>query len=184
MKRISLKRLGYYLMITSFLHVQAIHGELSPDIKSKVEKKISELRQIGSDQKVISALLDYNTNPPSEVNSMTNDKWKDLAVISPEVKKYAKNELMTHLKTNLDPAISELFISGASGTKVAFLTKPTSWSHKGKPKHDKPMAGQVWIGDVEIDESTGIQQIQISFPVLDGKKPIGSIVIGLNLSKI
>jgi hypothetical protein len=36
----------------------------------------------------------------------------------------------------------------------------------------------------KMDESTGKPQMHISFPVLDGKKPIGSMVIGLDLSKL
>jgi hypothetical protein len=75
-------------------------------------------------------------------------------------------------------------VSGADGSKVAFLTKPSSWSHAGKPKHDKPMTGKTWQGDVEVDASTGARQIQVSVPVLDGGKPIGSIVVGFSIAKL
>jgi hypothetical protein len=46
------------------------------------------------------------------------------------------------------------------------------------------MAGKTWIGETETDASTGVVQVQISFPVLDAGKPIGSIVIGLQVSKL
>ena len=39
-------------------------------------------------------------------------------------------------------------------------------------------------GEVEVDESTGLQQVQIAVPVLDGGKPIGSLVVGLSLTKM
>jgi hypothetical protein len=68
--------------------------------------------------------------------------------------------------------------------KVAFLSKTTSWSHKGKAKHDVPMAGKTWQGTIEVDKSTGQQQIQIAVPVLDGGKPIGSLVVGLAVAKL
>ena len=70
------------------------------------------------------------------------------------------------------------------GTKAAFLSKTTGWSHKGKPKHDLPMSGKSWQGPVEVDESTGLQQVQVAVPVLDGGKPVGSLVVGLSLSKL
>jgi hypothetical protein len=54
----------------------------------------------------------------------------------------------------------------------------------GQPKHDVPMTGRVWYGNVEVDESTGVQQVQIGLPVLDGGRPIGSIVIGLSVAKL
>jgi hypothetical protein len=67
---------------------------------------------------------------------------------------------------------------------VAFLSKTTSWSHADKDKHKIPMTGKTWSGPVEIDESTGQQQVQVALPVLDGGKPIGSIVFGLAVSKL
>jgi len=75
-------------------------------------------------------------------------------------------------------------VSAADGTKVAFFAKTSSWSHKGKAKHEQPMQGKDWTGSVEVDESTGAEQIQIGLPVLDGGKPIGSVVIGLAIAKM
>jgi hypothetical protein len=120
---------------------------------------------------------------------MTNEKWKSLTLLDPLVRFYSKNELAQYIKTKVDDSIAEVFVSGADGTKVAFLSKPTSWSHKGKDKHDAPMSGKTmsgktWYGPVEIDQSSGAQQIQVAIPVLDGGKPIGSIVIGLKVAKL
>jgi hypothetical protein len=77
-----------------------------------------------------------------------------------------------------------MFVSGANGAKVAFLSKTTSFFHKGKPKHDMPMTGKIWVGEIEVDESTGAKQVQIAVPVLDGKTPIGTIVVGLSVTKL
>ena len=81
-------------------------------------------------------------------------------------------------------SVFEAFVSGADGTKAAFIAKTSNWSHKGKPKHDDPMSGKAWIGEVEIDASSGQQQIQIGIPVMDQGKAIGSIVIGFNITKM
>ena len=37
---------------------------------------------------------------------------------------------------------------------------------------------------VEVDESSGMQQIQLAVPVLDGGKPIGSLVVGISITKL
>ncbi|MES2310059.1 MAG: hypothetical protein V4507_14490, partial [Verrucomicrobiota bacterium] len=95
-----------------------------------------------------------------------------------------KNNLVSYLKTKTNKSVSELFISGADGGKVCFYEKTSSWCHKGRTKHEIPMTGKTWIGSLEMDESTGIQQVQVSFPVLDHQKPIGSIVVGLNASQL
>lgn len=153
------------------------------DPKDMAAEELKKLAPLGTDAKVVAAVKAYNTAPPTVAKDMDQAKWSQLSVLSPEVKTFTKNDLATYLKSKKTDRISEIFVSGADGTKVAFLAKTTSWSHKGKPKHDKPMSGKTWIGNPELDESSGKMQIQFSFPVLDGAKPIGSVVIGLDASK-
>lgn len=157
---------------------------LSAEQKAKVDSALAQLSSLGTDPTVVAAVREYNANPPAIVATMTQDAWKSLSVLSSEVLSFARNPLAVYLKTKRTDAIAELFVSGASGTKVAFFGKTTSWSHKGSAKHDQPMAGKTWIGQPALDESSGKYEVQISFPVLDGGKPIGSIVIGLDVSKL
>lgn len=158
--------------------------DLTADQKAKVEAKLKLFSAWGTDAKVVEAVKAFNANPPAAAKEMTQDKWKTLTLISPEIKAFTKHELSVYLKTKKDESVSELFVSGANGNKIAFFAKTSNWCHLGKPKHDVPMTGKTWIGKVEVDESTGLQQVQISFPVLDGGKAIGSIVVGLSLSKL
>ena len=46
------------------------------------------------------------------------------------------------------------------------------------------MSGKTWQGDVEVDESSGLRQMQVGVPVLDGRTPIGSLVVGLSIGKL
>ena len=46
------------------------------------------------------------------------------------------------------------------------------------------MTGKTWQGPVEVDESSGVQQVQVAVPVLDGGKPIGTLVVGISISKL
>jgi len=152
---------------------------LPPEIKAKAEAKITELKAWGSDPQVVNAVLAYNASSPSEAQGMTNEKWKGLSVLDPAVRSFSKNPLAEYLKSKKDESISEIFVSGRDGGKVAFLSKPSYWNHKGKPKHEVPMTGKVYVGPIEVDESSGQQQFQVGLPVLAGGKPVGSIVIGL-----
>ncbi len=155
---------------------------LDSEQKEKVTAKLEQLKLLGTDATVISEVKTLTANPP--LPGMTNEQWKSVTIIGPEVKTLSKNTLATYLKSKKDETITELFVSDSAGNKIAFFSKTTSFCHKGKPKHDIPMTGKTWIGEVEIDESTGVQQVQVSFPVLDGKKVIGSIVAGLSLAKL
>lgn len=180
----TMKTITTTLMLTLAALPLVFAEGLDPAVQAKVDAKIKITQTWAADPTVISAVKAYNTAPPAEVAGMTQDKWKGLSVLDPLVRGFSKNATAELLKAKKDAAVSEAFVSGADGTKVAFLGKPSGWSHKGKAKHDDPMAGKTWQGAVEVDESTGLQQIQIAVPVLDGDKPIGSLVVGLSISKL
>jgi hypothetical protein len=80
--------------------------------------------------------------------------------------------------------IIKVFVNGKDGGKVGYNAKTEHWSHKGTPKHEVPMKGKTWIGTVKLDESTGMQLIQVALPVRSAGKPIGSIVFGLLADKL
>jgi hypothetical protein len=166
------------LVSTSFGQIPA--GEL----KAKIESKVKELSQWSTNTEVVAAVKAHNASLPADAKAMTNEKWKQLTLLDPLVRSYTKNPAAIALKAKKEDWVTECFVSGADGTKVAFLSKTTYWSHADKDKHRIPMAGKTWIGPVEVDESTGLQQVQVALPVLDGGKPIGSIVLGLSVAKL
>lgn len=157
---------------------------LEPALQAKLDAKIKEIQTWAADPAIVSAVKAHNAGLPADQASLTQEKWKGLSVLDPVVRGFAKNEAAVLLKAKQGTVVTESFLSGSDGTKVAFLSKPTNWSHKGKEKHEQPMGGKTWQGPVETDESTGQRQIQVGVPVLDGGKPIGSLVVGLSASKL
>jgi hypothetical protein len=157
---------------------------LAPDIRAKVDSKVKQLQSWSTDAHFVAAVKAHNAGLTADEKAMTNDKWKTLTLLDPFVRGYSKNELGQYLKTKKSEEVAEIFVSGEDGTKVAFLSKTTSWTHKGKDKHQVPLTGKVWVGAVEVDESTGLQCVQVGLPVLDGGKPVGSIVVGLAVAKL
>jgi len=155
---------------------------LSPDLQPKLDAKVAALKVWSTQPAIVAAVKARNASKDGA--AYTNESWKALTVLDPAVRAFQQNAVATWIKANKDAAVSEAFVSGADGSKVAFLTKPSSWNHAGKPKHDKPMTGKTWQGDVEVDASTGARQIQVSVPVFDGGKPIGSIVVGFSIAKL
>jgi len=156
----------------------------TPEVKAQVDSKIKQLQSWSTDPAIVAAVKAHNSGMPAEDKAMTNEKWSTLTVLDPYVRSFTKNPLGVYLKTKKDDQISECFVSGADGTKVAFLSKTTSWSHADKDKHKVPMTGKTYLGPMAMDESTGLQQVQVGLPVLDNGKPIGSIVVGLTVSKL
>lgn len=162
----------------------AFGQSISPAQQSKIDAQIKEITAWAGAPAIVTAVRDHNTSVPAEHAAITQEKWRALTVLDPLVRSFSKNEVGTFLKSKKSDLISEAFVSDAKGLKVGFISKTTGWSHAGKPKHDVPMTGKVWQGGVEVDDSTGQQQVQVAVPVLDGGKPIGSLVVGLSLNKL
>jgi len=162
-------------------------GQAPPEIKVKLDAKIKQLASFGTDPEIVNAVKAHNATPATaEALAMTNEKWRSLSVLDPFVRATAKTPLSEYLKAkkNADETIAKVFVSGADGFKVGFDAKTEHWTHKGLSKHEVPMTGETWIGPVKVDDSTGLPLIQVGLPVLDGKKPIGSIVFGLRVDKL
>jgi hypothetical protein len=175
---------GLFLLICAL----AAFAQAPPEIKVKLDAKIKQLSSFSTDPEVVNAVQAYNASPASaEAAAMTNEKWHSLSVLDPFVRATAKTPLSEYLKAKVrsaDDTIAKVFVSGADGSKVGFDAKTEHWTHKGLPKHEVPMTGQIWIGAVKIDDSTGQQLIQVGLPILSGGKPIGSIVFGLRVDKL
>ncbi len=159
-------------------------GGIDPSVQARIDAKVKEIQGWASDPVIVKAVAEQNATPPAEFASMTQEKWKNLTVLDPVVRGFTKNGVGTFLKGKKDDVISEAFVSSADGTKVGFLSKTTNWCHKGKPKHEEPLQGKSWQGPVEVDESTGLQQVQVALPIVEGGKPVGSLVVGLSLATL
>jgi len=174
--------LVFSLFLCSGLSMKA--ADLEPALQSKIDAQVKLAQELAANPIVIGAVKAQNAARPPEFAAMNQEKWKSASVLDPVIRKLSKNEVAEYIRAHKDAAVSEAFVSDAAGIKVGFLGKTSAWCHKGKPKHDVPMAGKSWQGEVEVDASSGVQQIQISVPVLDGDKPIGSLVVGLGLSRL
>jgi len=172
--------IAFFLVLTTVALISA--APLNDDQKKFTDAQVKLLQPLGSDPVVIEAFKALLAAPPAQLKDMTQEKWAKLSILSAEIKLLSKNPLADYLRSKKTPAVTELFVSNSLGEKVAFLAKTTSYSHKGKDKHDKAMEGKVWYGEPELDDSTGKIQVQVSFPILDAGKAIGSIVIGLDLA--
>lgn len=169
----------------SFLLMSRVYAEdLSPEQTAALAKEVEIVKQIAADPKIVEATKAVNATALADYKDMSQDKWKDLPVLDPKVRYFSKNPAGEVLKAKKNDAITEMFVNAADGSKVAFISKTTNWSHKGKAKHDDPMSGKSWQGKIEMDESTGLKSIQVAVPVMDGGKAIGSLVAGFSITKL
>jgi hypothetical protein len=171
---------GLIAAAASLLAVPAI----DPTLQAKVDEQVKYVQSWASDPAIVAAVKATNAGAPAASTAMTQEKWATLQPFDPFVLSFSGNPVGQFLKTKKNQVISEAFVSAADGTKVGFLQKSSNWSHKGKPKHDVPMTGKTWQGEIETDASTGLQQVQVAVPVMEGGKAIGSLVVGLQVARL
>ena len=175
---------GLVLLGLAGAFTTAAGADADPALQAKLDAQLKHVQAWAGDPVLVKGVQAQNAALRPDYAAMTQEKWKDLSILDPFTRSFTKNEVGLFLKSKKSDVIAEAFVSDAAGLKVGFLGKTTNWSHKGKPKHEVPMTGKTWQGPIEVDESSGAQQVQVSVPILDGDKAIGSLVIGLSTSKL
>ena len=153
-------------------------------MQAKIDAQLKVVQAWAGDPVIVNAVKTQNAQTPPAYSAMVQPKWQELTILDPFVRSFAKNEVGQFLKAKRTDLITQAFVSDAAGLKVGYLDKTANWTHKGMPKHEVPMTGKTWQGAIELGQASGAQQIQVAVPVLDGGKPIGSLVVGLGLAKL
>lgn len=153
-------------------------------LQGKIDAEMKQIQVWAGDPVILNAVKAQNASLPPEYAAMTQEKWAALTVMDPFVRSFTKNEAGQFLRGKKTDLILRMFLSDANGIKVAFSSKTLSWWHKGDPKHEQAMTGKTWQGLLEQDKATGLQQVQVSVPILDGDKPVGSLVVSLGVGKL
>lgn len=160
--------------------------EITPALQKNIDQTIETVKGWATDPVIVSAVAAQNQKGP--IAGMDNPKWKAIRRSDDLVKGLQSNDAAKRLKQKVEGSqglYSEAFLSASQGEKVAFVDKTSSYIHKGQPKFDTPFtSGTPWQGQPEFDESSQTHQIQVAVPVLADGKPIGVLVVGVNLTKL
>jgi hypothetical protein len=107
----------------------------------------------------------------------------------PLIDKLLGNDLSSVLKQEAarsDGLFTEIFVMDAKGLNVGQSAPTSDYWQGDEAKWQKTYLagpGSVDIGDVEMDESTGMMQAQVSVPVLNlSGEPIGAVTFGVNIN--
>jgi hypothetical protein len=164
----------------------ASNFEITPAVQAELDKEKQVVAGWAADPVIVGAVKEQNAKGPIE--GMDNPKWKTTRRSDAMVKAFQSSRAGQFLKGKLDAsggAFSEAFLNASKGEKVAFVEKTTAYIHAGAAKHDVPYGtGKSWQGKPEFDESSQTYAVQISVPVMDGGKAIGSLVVGVNLTHL
>jgi len=176
-----------FCAITLLVFTQAWAAfEVTPELQKELNQLTETIKEWAADPVIVNAVVAQNQKGP--IADMDNTKWKSIRRSDALIKEFQSNDAGQWLKQKLDESkglYSEAFLNASHGEKVAFVAKTSSYLHQGSAKFDQPFTkSQTWQGEPEFDESSQAHQIQLSVPVLVNHKPIGVLVIGVNLTQL
>jgi hypothetical protein len=159
-------------------------GQITPPLQAELDRAKAAVAQWAADPAIVDAVKAQNAKGP--MAGMDNAKWKTVRRSDPIVTEFqtsAAGQLLRKKCEGSGGEFTEAFLNGSRGEKVAFFEKTTSYIHAGSAKFDVPYtSGKAWQGKAEFDESSQMYAVQVSVPVLAEGKPIGALVVGVNLS--
>jgi hypothetical protein len=175
-----------FVLALSAFTAAAAGFQMTAAVQAELDKQKTIVAGWAANPAVVNAVVEQNRKGP--IAGMDNPTWKVTRRSDPVVTAFQNNPAGQFLKAQLEEhkvKFSEAFLNGALGEKVAFVEKTTSYIHKGQAKFDVPFTtSKPWQGAPEFDESSQTYAVQISVPVLAEARPIGVLVVGVNLSHL
>lgn len=163
----------------------AAEQSVTPEMQATLDAQKKVIVAWAADPAVIAAVQAQNKKGP--IPGMDNAAWKKVQPGDAVVASLQQNPAGRLLKEKMRASnglVTEAFVSGAKGEKVAFVEKTTSYIHAGSDKFDVPMHGKDWQGKPEFDESSRTTAVQIATPVLADGKPIGVLIVGVSVDRL
>lgn len=167
---------------------QASFAQLSQEELRKIlAPRIAGLLVLAKNGMLLSSVRAQNQKGMSLEQIQTIDEeWKSGS--SPLIDQLQQNKAGSFLKNIIvqqADVYSEVFLTDAQGANVAVFPATSDYWQGDEDKFTQSFAngkGEVFIGDVEYDESSKTNAVQISVPMMYNNKAIGVMVIGVKVS--
>ncbi|MCP4116698.1 MAG: hypothetical protein GY737_15060 [Desulfobacteraceae bacterium] len=163
-------------------------GEKPP--KEVFDLANSVLAKLGTDPVIVAAVNAENAKGKTLTQIKEKDeKWRNTPGIVNYMNAIMESQCGKHLRTlqNSAPYYLEIFVMDNQGANVAMTDKTSDYWQGDEAKFQKAYnngKGAVFVDDVEFDDSSQAYLSQVSVPVKDGGRVIGSITFGIDLDKI
>ncbi|MBF0241913.1 MAG: cache domain-containing protein [Desulfamplus sp.] len=161
----------------------------------KAPEKVYELakttlKPYGSDPIIVKAVKEANQqNKTLQQIKELDQKWKDTPGVADYMKAIMESECGKHLISIQKSAkyYDEIFVMDNQGANVAMIDKTSDYWQGDEDKFIKSFkdgAGDIFVDDVEFDDSTQAYLVQVSVPVMEDGKAIGAITFGINIDNL
>ena len=119
-----------------------------------------------------------------------DESWKNAGSSSNAlIREITKNEIARYFQRRVEnnSAIDEVFLTDNQGANVAAYPPTSDYWQGDEDKWTLSFNdgnGKVFIGPLELDESTNKTQVQISAPIVSNEKTIGVLILGVSVDYI
>lgn len=159
------------------------------ELQEILAPRIEGLKFLTKNTMLLGAVLEQNRQDKTlEDIHIIDQEW--IAGTSPLIRALQENKAGAFLKNIIvqqSDVYSEAFITDNKGANVAAYPATSDYWQGDEDKFTRAFAngkGEVFIGDVEMDESSQSNAVQISVPMMYNNEAIGVLVIGVKVSAI
>lgn len=149
-----------------------------------------ELSALGMDPIIVAAVKEQNAKGLTlDEIKKKDEEWMATAGVADYMKALMESECGKHLSEiqKSQPYYAEIFVTDNQGANVAMTDKTSDYWQGDEDKFTKAFnngQGAIYVSDVKFDDSTQNYLAQVSVPVKDGDKAIGTITIGINIDEL
>lgn len=161
-----------------------------PAPQSVIDLANTTLAELGTKPEIVSAVKAQNAEGKSLSDiKIMDEKWKATAGIAPFMQELMESDCAKYLKSiqNAQAYFAEIFVMDNQGANVAMTDKTSDYWQGDEAKFQKSFnngQGQVFVDEVEFDDSAQVYVVQVSVPVKDGGKTIGAITFGIDVDQV
>lgn len=155
------------------------------EILERLEPKLRGARHIAFHPVILRAVRGQNSEQLGmEVIQQRDAEWRAAQNENPLQRTIGQSRASQVLRTLVErnSDYSEAFATDNQGANVAMFPVTSDYWQGDEDKWTRSFnggEGKLWIGDIEVDESTGLAAVQVSVPILDQSETVGVLVIGI-----
>jgi hypothetical protein len=151
---------------------------------------LPEIKTLAANPDVVAAVKAQNSKGLGlDAIKALDSKWIAAAGNLPEAKAMLEHPVSVSFKATetAKPYFVEAILTDNQGANVAMSSTTSDYWQGDEPKFVKAFAdgkGDDYIARAKKDESSGAVVSQVSVPVMDGGKAIGTLTIGVNVQAL
>ncbi len=167
-------------------HAASAVFEITAAIQRELDRRLEDVKAMAADPVIVKAVFWENQKGP--IAGMDNEKWKSVRRSDEMIRSFVGSDagkLLAHRLEASGGVYVRAYVCGSRGEKVASTEKTPRYLNAGQPYFDVPFTtAQTWQGPPEFDAVDETNDIHLAAPVLNGGRPIGVLVVGLDLGKL